>query len=79
MCEFQSEMYDNLKSKWIFILCNTFLIYDICFEAQNSKHHQSCQHRSEKIDEGHQNSIKMAVVVSLVVAWKGNDSTESKP
>lgn len=60
------------------ILCNAFLIYDICFEAQNCKHHQCCQDRGKKIDERHQDGIEVAVVVSLVVAWKGDDATESQ-
>lgn len=56
--------------------CNTFAVHDIGFEAQHGKHHQGGQHRSEEIDKRHQDGIKVAVVVALVVAGEGNDATE---
>lgn len=60
------------------ILWNAFFIHDIGFEPQDGKHHQRRQHRSDKIDEGHQDSVEVAVIVSLVVAREGNDPTKSQ-
>lgn len=61
------------------LLDHTFLIHDVGFEAQHSKHHEGSQHRGEEVDEGHQGSIEVAVIVLFVVAGKGDDTSKAQP
>lgn len=57
---------------------NAFAVHDVGFEAEHSKHHQGGQHGGEEVDERHQDGVKVAVVVSLVVAGKGDDAAEAE-
>lgn len=59
-------------------LNNTFLIHDVRFEAQDSKHHQGGQDGGDEVDDGNQRRVKMTVVVSLVVAGERDDSSEAQ-
>lgn len=57
---------------------NTLVIHDASFKAEHREHHQCGQHRREEVDEGDENSVKVAVVVALVVTGEGNDATETQ-
>lgn len=61
-----------------YVLNNTFLVHDVGFEAQHSKHHECGQYRGQEVDEGDQHSIKMTVVVSFIVTGKSNDTSETQ-
>ncbi len=58
--------------------CDTFAVHYVGFEAQHCKHHQGGQHGGEEIDKRHQDGIKVAVVVPLVVAGEGDDAAEAE-
>lgn len=58
--------------------CDTFAVHDVGFEAQHSKHHQGGQHGGEEVNKRHQDGIKVAVVVPLVVAGEGDDAAEAE-
>lgn len=58
--------------------CYTLAVHYIGFKTQNSKHHQGGQHGGEKVDKWHQDGVKVAVVVSLVVAGEGDDAPEAE-
>lgn len=65
-------------SKRVHSLHHTFFIHDVGLETKHSKHHQCGQDGGKEIDDRHQDSIKMAVVVPLVIAGESNDSTEAQ-
>lgn len=59
-------------------LRDTFLIHEVGFEAQHSKHHQRGQNGREEVDERDEHGVEVAVVVDLVVAGEGDDPSESQ-
>lgn len=54
----------------------TLLIHDICFEPQDREHHECSQDGCDKVYNGDQRSIEVAVIVPLVVTGKGDNSSE---
>lgn len=67
----------NLR-RILYLHCYTLAVHYIGFKPQNSKHHQGGQHRGEEVDKWHQDGVKVAVVVSLVVAGEGDDAPEAE-
>ncbi len=61
-----------------YVLHHTFLIHDVGFETQHSKHHECGQYRGQEVDNRDQHGIKMAVVVSLIVTGKSDDPSETQ-
>lgn len=57
---------------------DTLGVHCVGFEAQHREHHQGGQNGGEEVDERHQDGVKVAVVVPLVVAGEGDDSTEAQ-
>lgn len=66
------------SGRGLYSQCNTFVVHDVGLKAQHSEHHQGGQHGGEEIDERHQDSIEVAVVVALVVTGKGDDAAEAQ-
>lgn len=58
------------------LLHDTLFIHDVGLEAQHGKHHQRGQNGSEEVDERDEHCIKMTVVIDLIVAGEGYDSSE---
>ena len=57
---------------------DTLGVHDVGLEAEHGKDHQCGQHRGEEVDEGDEHGVKMAVIISLVVAGKGDDAAEAQ-
>ena len=55
------------------------LPHEYCFtylETQNREHDDGCEDGSERVDDGHEDSVAPAVVVAPVVAGHGNQGAE---
>lgn len=57
---------------------DAFAVHNVGFETQHCKHHQGGQHGGEEVDKRHQDGVKVAVVVPLVVAGEGDDASEAE-
>lgn len=68
----------NLIRTLCYSLDYTFLVHDVGLEAEHGKHHQCGQDRGEEVDDGHQHSVKVAVVITFVVGGEGDDSSEAQ-
>lgn len=61
------------------LLYDTLFIHDVGFEAQHGEHYQRGQNGSGKVDDRDEHGVEMTVVVDLIVAGEGYDSSEPQP
>lgn len=59
-------------------LNNTFLVHHVSLEAQHGEHNQSGQDGGDKVDDGHQRCVEVAVVVPFIVAGERDDASEAQ-